>query len=97
MEKNTYQNNNILYLITGLYCLALILFLAVWGYTPTNDGDGYIEFAQICIKNKQLYPCMALIQGYPFIWNIGAINAVYASLWLLQHYHYCCLILYIPS
>ena len=74
MEKNTYQNNNILYLITGLYCLALILFLAVWGYTPTNDGDGYIEFAQICIKNKQLYPCMALIQGYPFIWNIGSIN-----------------------
>lgn len=84
MEKNTYQNNNILYLITGLYCLALILFLAVWGYTPTNDGDGYIEFAQICIKNKQLYPCMALIQGHPFIWNIGSINLTALSLLLFN-------------
>ena len=67
-------NEQPLIIITMVYLLALFSILFIWGYTPTNDGDGYIEFAKICIANKQIYPCLSLIVGQPFIWNIGAIK-----------------------
>lgn len=78
------QTNKILYIISSLYLMWLLLVLAKFGYTPTNDGDGYIEFAQICLKTGQSYPCLPLIKGQPFIWNIGSINLTALSLLLFQ-------------
>lgn len=74
------ETNKLLNIIAATYYVALLLFLAIFGYTPTNDGDAYIEFAQACIQNKQAYPCLSLIIGHPFIWNIGAINLTALSL-----------------
>ena len=73
-------NEQPLIIIIMVYLLALFSILFIWGYTPTNDGDGYIELAKICIAHKQIYPCLSLIVGQPFIWNIGAINLVLLSL-----------------
>ena len=81
-EINTKYTNKVLWGITITYALVLLAILAFWGYTPTNDGDGYIEFAQVCLAQRQPYPCTALIVGQPFIWNVGAINLVILSLGL---------------
>ena len=78
------ETNKILAIIASSYSIALLLFLAIFGYTPTNDGDGYIEFAQVCIQSKQAYPCLPLIMGQPFIWNIGSINLTALSLLLFN-------------
>ena len=74
------QTDKILYVISNLYLVLLLLVLVIFGYTPTNDGDGYIEFAQICLQTGQSYPCLPLITGHPFIWNIGSINLTALSL-----------------
>lgn len=60
--------------LTLLFFLFLLAILAIFGYTPTNDGVGYIEYAETCIEAGEPYPCLGLIKGYPFIWNIGVIN-----------------------
>lgn len=85
------QKNKTLYLISGAYLLVLLIILAIFGYTPTNDGNGYIEFAQVCIQNNQSYPCLPLLKGHPFVWNIGSINLTALSL-LLFHSLYPLLI-----
>lgn len=79
--------------ITGIYFIFLLLILFIFGYTPTNDGDGYIDFAQVCLQSHTIYPCYSLILGHPFIWNIGAVNAIEASLYTF-HSIYPLLILY---
>lgn len=61
------------------FLLAILLFV---GYTPTNDGDGYIEYALMSLKDGQPYPSHSSIMGQPFIWNIGQINLIALSLWL---------------
>ena len=63
------------------FLLAILLFV---GYTPTNDGDGYIEYALMSLKDGQPYPSHSSIIGQPFIWNIGQINLVALSLWLTR-------------
>lgn len=68
--------------ISILYFIFLLLILVVFGYTPMNDGEGYIEYATQCMAYGQPYPCMPTIMGKPFIWNIGQINLVALSLWL---------------
>lgn len=60
--------------LTILFFLFLLAVLAIFGYTPTNDGVAYIEYAQTCIRTGEPYPCINLIKEYPFIWNIGVIN-----------------------
>lgn len=65
MGRNILQNNHLIYSTTYIYLGVLLFILAIYNYTPTNDGDGYIEFAKVCINNHQAYPCMALIQGQP--------------------------------
>ena len=72
------------YQITIVFLLWLLAVLFVFGYTPTNDTEGYIEYARICLAEHQPYPCQALFVGQPFIWNIGSINLVAASLWLFN-------------
>jgi len=63
------------------FLLAILLFV---GYTPTNDGDGYIEYALMSLKDGQPYPSHSSIMGQPFIWNIGQINLIALSLWLTR-------------
>lgn len=77
---NIQQTNKTLYAISSLFLMLLLLVLVMFGYTPTNDGDGYIEFAQTCLKAGESYPCLPLIKGHPFIWNIGSINLTALSL-----------------
>ena len=76
----------------NLYCWALTIgflllllgVLIVFGYTPTNDGEGYIEYAQIAIADHQPYPTLHHIIGKPYIWNMGIINLVALSLGLTK-------------
>ena len=63
------------------FLLAILLFV---GYTPTNDGDGYIEYALMSLKDRQPYPSHSTIMGQPFIWNIGQINLIALALWLTR-------------
>lgn len=80
---NKYMNSNkIIYSISIAYFIFLIIILAIFGYTPMNDTDGYIEYANICLQQGEPYPCNALIKGSPFIWNIGSINLIILSLYL---------------
>lgn len=69
-----------LYLLAAAYLMALFGVLAVFGYTPSPDTDGYIMIARKCIDEGEPYPCTALINGFPFIWNIGSVNLIAASL-----------------
>lgn len=70
--------------ISLLFLAFLLLVLFLFGYTPTNDGDGYIEYARMCIDYEEPYPCASTINGQPFIWNIGQINLVALSLYLFH-------------
>ena len=63
------------------FLLAILLFV---GYTPPNDGDGYIEYALMSLKDGQPYPSHSTIMGQSFIWNIGQINLIALSLWLTR-------------
>ena len=70
--------------ISIIFFIFLLLVLIVFGYTPTNDGEGYLEYAHTCLNYGELYPCTPTIQGEPFIWNIGQINLVILSLYLFN-------------
>ncbi len=66
--------------IAAAYAAALLAVLAVFGYTPGNDTDGYILMARTCLEEGEPYPCLKLINSFPFIWNIGSINIIAASI-----------------
>lgn len=70
--------------ITIGYLIFLLLVLLFFGYTPTNDGEGYIELARKAMGDGMLYPSPSSIRGYPFVWNIGEICMVEGAL-LLFH------------
>lgn len=55
------------YQITVGFLLWLLAVLFVFGYTPVNDTEGYIELARVCLNEHQPYPCQALFVGQPFI------------------------------
>ena len=81
------NNNRIINITTIAYLTFLFIILAIFGYTPTNDTDGYLEYAQVCLHQGEPYPCSALIKGSPFIWNIGSINLIVFSLWLCESFY----------
>ena len=62
--------------LAALYFCWLLLVWLVFGYTPTNDGQGYLELAGICISDGQPYPTVSVFHynDLPFIWNIGIVN-----------------------
>lgn len=66
--------------LTALYLALLLAIVASLGYTPTNDGTAYIDMANTCLRQGEMYPCSALIVGKPFIWNIGIVNLTALSL-----------------
>ena len=76
--------NRCCWVLTIGFLLLLLGVLIVFGYTPTNDGEGYIEYAQIAIADRQPYPTLHHIIGKPYIWNMGIINLVALSLGLTK-------------
>jgi len=76
--------NRCCWVLTIGFLLLLLGVLIVFGYTPTNDGEGYIEYAQIAIVDRQPYPTLHHIIGKPYIWNMGIINLVALSLGLTK-------------
>lgn len=69
-------------LLTAIYLVWLLAVLLIFGYTPTNDGVGYIELAQQCLTEHQPYPTVTIFTQEPFIWNIGIINLTELVIWL---------------
>ena len=83
-ELTAERFNHCCWALTIGFLLLLLGVLIVFGYTPTNDGEGYIEYAQIAIADRQPYPTLHHIIGKPYIWNMGIINLVALSLGLTK-------------
>ncbi|MBR4897720.1 MAG: glycosyltransferase family 39 protein [Prevotella sp.] len=85
MQDSHHSINNkhiTIYLLTAIYLVWLLAVLLFFGYTPTNDGVGYIELAQQCLTEHQPYPTVTIFTQVPFIWNIGIINLTELIIWL---------------
>lgn len=65
-----------------LFTLLQLCILAVFGYTPYPDSNGYIDLATDALSYGELYPVASKINEYEFLWNQGAINMVALSLLL---------------
>lgn len=78
MQNSHYQ------LITIIFILAQLLILVFFGYTPYPDSNGYQLLGQECVDYGEPYPITSKINDYPFLWNIGAINAAASSLYLFN-------------
>lgn len=70
-------------LIAGFTLLQLII-LGVFGYTPYPDSNGYILLAKESVALEEPYPVSSMLTKYPFLWNIGAINAAAVSIALFN-------------
>lgn len=70
--------------LVAIYIVLLLLVLFFFGYTPYPDSEGYIYCAQESLRHNQFYPFKEGLYELPFLWNIGAINVVAASLWLFN-------------
>lgn len=87
MQDSHYQVNRPFFLLTAGYFLWLLAVLLIFGYTPTNDGEGYLEYARHCLQEGQPYPTTTIYNEVPFIWNIGIINLVELSLGIVTLIH----------
>jgi 4-amino-4-deoxy-L-arabinose transferase-like glycosyltransferase len=67
-------------ILIATFTLLQIVVLFLFGYTPYPDSNGYILLAKECIAENDIYPIASKLNDYPFLWNIGAINAVLLSL-----------------
>ena len=65
-----------------LFTLVQIALIFVLGYTPYPDSEGYLALARESLAQHQLYPIASQLHDYAFLWNLGSINLVVASLWL---------------
>ena len=63
-----------------IFTLLQFLVLAVFGYTPYPDSEGYLYLANENLGLNSPYPTLQQISELPFIWNLGTINMVYYSL-----------------
>jgi hypothetical protein len=73
--------SNITFIHSLYFCWLLLIWL-FFEYTPTNDGLGYIELAEMCLAEGQPYPTLSTMHydSLPFIWNIGIINLTALSI-----------------
>ena len=80
MQNSHRQIISLPLLFIGIFTLLQLVVLAIFGYTPYPDSNGYIFLAEQCITEGDIYPITTKLNDYPFLWNIGAINAVVLSL-----------------
>lgn len=78
------KDNRTLWWLSSIYLVWLLAVLFIFGYTPTNDGLGYVEYAQWCLAEGAPYPTTSIYSHVPFVWNIGIINLTQLSLWLFN-------------
>lgn len=74
------SHRQLTYILIAVFTLLQLVVLAIFGYTPYPDSDGYQLLAQEAIEYGEPYPVSSLINDYPFLWNIGPINMTAASL-----------------
>ena len=67
-----------------VFTILQLVILAIFGYTPFPDSDGYQILAHEALKYGEPYPVRSLLNEYPFLWNIGSINITAASLALFH-------------
>ena len=77
MQNSRHQ---IVIALTVVFTILQLIILIIFGYTPYPDSDSYILLAEECIKENDIYPIATKLNFYPFLWNIGSINAVVLSL-----------------
>ena len=70
------SHRQLVLILIAAFTILQLLILAIFGYTPYPDSNGYISIAEECIAGNDWYPIATKINDYPFLWNIGAINAV---------------------
>ena len=78
------SHRQIAIIIVVIFTLLQLIVLLLFNYTPYPDSDGYIFLAEECIANHDWYPISTKLNDYPFLWNIGAINAIVISLKLFH-------------
>ncbi len=78
------SHHQIVFLLSAVFTLLQLVVLLIFGYTPYPDSDGYILLAEECVAHDDWYPIATKLNDYPFLWNIGAINAVVLSLKLFH-------------
>ena len=71
-------------LVILLFTLVQLILVFVLGYTPYPDSEGYIALAResLSLDGGSLYPVAHQLNHYAFLWNLGSINVVIASLWM---------------
>lgn len=74
------KTDNAAAVLIALFAIAQIAILGICGYTPYPDSDGYIALARECLQLKDAYPAAQMLHSYPFLWNLGPINAAECSL-----------------
>ena len=70
------SHRQLVLILIAAFTILQLLILAIFGYTPYPDSNGYISIAEECIAGNDWYPIATKLNDYPFLWNIGAINAV---------------------
>ena len=78
------SHRQLVLILIAAFTILQLLILAIFGYTPYPDSNGYISIAEECIAGNDWYPIATKINDYPFLWNIGAINAV---VWTFKLFH----------
>ena len=84
IQTKVIVNHNIQIPIIFVFTITQLIILAIFGYTPYPDSEGYIKLANDALSYHQLYPVNNKINEYAFLWNMGAINLVQLSLWLFH-------------
>ena len=76
--------NKVVFIVVAMFTLLQLVVLFLFGYTPYDDSDSYISIARECVSYGEPYPVKEMLYKMPFLWNIGTINAVAASLALTE-------------
>ena len=74
------SHRQLVLILIAAFTILQLLILAIFGYTPYPDSNGYLYLAQESLHDGEPYPVTSLLNDYPFLWNIGSINITVVSL-----------------
>ena len=80
MKQTSSSDGKLALALIVVFSLLQLGVLALFGYTPYHDSDSYLYVAEECLRFGEPYPIKELLCEIPFLWNIGSINAVVASM-----------------